>query len=298
MSRESTEKELLKKLAEVEELKNKLNKQTNFKGSEKKKRKWPFVLGGVFALLFIVANLPTPEPLTPEELAEKEAQEEAFKAEAKAKRRDKDIKSALASLETAVAAKNNSQIIKSYETLRGLDKNAVSSFSAEYEVAKAKAEEAARIRKLNNLGNFYIGNYVDDFGDSTGSKFIGYKGSGTFSNSATEGSRLSFWIAIDGPTDFDISLYEYAGKNPVKDIFGGDAFVMRFRYSDITGEVTCKNAGDRISCGPTNSARLVDALKQAGQLKFSIYNQRTTSSQYSFVVNANGFSNALRKLQE
>lgn len=298
MSRTETEKELLKKLAEVEELKKQLNTQDTIERVSKKKSKWPLILGIIFAFFIVIAMLPEPEPLTPEELAEKKARAEAIEADAKAKTLAADIKSTRISLEAAISANNNARIIEKYKALKKIDESAAADFATEYAAAKAKIEEAARIRKLNNLGNFYIGNYVDEFGDNTGEKFIGYKGSGKFSNSATEGSKLSFWIAIDSPTEFDVSLYEYAGKNPVKDIFGGDAFVMRFRYSDVTGQVTCKNSSDRISCGPSNSSRLIDALKQANQLKFSIYNQRTTSSQYSFSVNANGFSNALRKLQE
>lgn len=168
------------------------------------------------------------------------------------------------------------------------------------QLAKEKAElaEKERKRKLNYTGNFTLGNYTDEFGDKTQERFVGYRGVGKFSNSATEGSSLKFWIAMDSVTDFDISLYEYAGKNPVKDIFGGDEFVIRYRYSDITGQVTCKNYSDRISCGPQNSAKLHAALKEADKVKFSIYNKRTTSSQYFFNVNANGYSNAIRKLSE
>ena len=287
MARKATEKELLKKIAEVDELKKKLDEEESQKANRKKKSKWPLILGGIFAFFVVVAMIPEPEPLSPEEVAEKKAQ--ALKS---------DTQSTKSSLEAAISAKNDKRIIEKYEALRKLDQTGALEFSADYEDAKAKVAEAARLRKLNNLGNFYISNYVDEFGDKTGQKFIGYKGSGKFSNSATEGSALSFWLAINSPTEFDVALYEYAGKNPVKDVFGGDAFVMRFRYADVTGEVTCKNSSDRISCGPSNSARLIDALRQANQLKFSIYNQRTTSSQYSFIVNANGFSNALRKLQE
>jgi len=303
LAREDIEKELLRKLAEVDELKKKLNSETSQepftqKPLIKKKSKWPWVVGAVFAAIVAVSMLPDPTPLTPEELAAKEARVAAIKAELKASTLEKDILRTKTSLKSAIEAKQHSRVVEKYEALAKLSENSAEDFSQDYQVSKSNIEEAERIRKLNDLGNYYMGNYVDEFGDNTGQKFIGYKGSGTFSNSATEGSRLSFWIAIDSPNEFDVSLYEYAGKNPVKDIFGGDAFVMRFRYADVTGQVTCKNSSDRISCGPQNSASVINALKQANVVKFSIYNQRTTSSQYAFTVNANGFSNALRKLQE
>ena len=46
---------------------------------------------------------------------------------------------------------------------------------------------------------------------------------------------------MDSSSDFDISLYEYAGKNPVKDIFGGDEFVFSLPLDSTAQlEETCE----------------------------------------------------------
>lgn len=282
-------------MAEVESLKAEIDREGM---SKKKSSKGKYIFGGIIAVLIVSAMAFSPEPLSPEEIAAKEAIE-----------KEDSISRLKTALAVDVLSGEEQSYIDKYNELLTLDETSALAFSDKYSSAKniiekrnakndAERKERERLAKLNFTGNFYIGNYVDEFGDDTGQRFVGYKGNGKFSNSATQNSALKFWIAIDSETDFDLSLYEYAGTNPVKDIFGGDKFKIRFRYDDITGNLTCSNAGDRISCGPQNSAKLINAMKTAGRVQFSIYNARTTSSQYYFEVNANGFTNAMRILNE
>lgn len=303
-----TEKEklLAQKIAEVEALKREIAAQSTAaeKGKSNKGVFKKIIVGGLalFVGIPLLVAAISEAGMTPEDKAIRKAEQAEKLATAKTQReqrtKETQVAALIAKLEAAVKAENTKSLVQTAESLEKIAPERIKDYENEIKNARAKELEILRVQKLNDTGNFYIGNYVDEFGDKTGKKFVGYKGNGTFSNSATEGSRLAFWVAMNSTTKFDISLYEYAGKNPVKDIFGEDEYVIRFRYSDTTSQVTCKNAGDRISCGPSNSSKLHAALKVAGKVKFSIYNRRTTSSQYSFEVNANGYTNAIRKLQE
>ncbi|WP_409433335.1 hypothetical protein ACJ3XI_02200 [Litorimonas sp. RW-G-Af-16] len=313
----SSEKEklLLKKLAEVDALKRELDAENlkAFKPAKKAKKKFlpKLVLWGALIFIGLPIGIATIAELsmTPQEKEARETERadklDAIKIKIATEKAERDAASALLRIDElvkkadlALENKNAEVLLATVTELENLKPEKTKKYAAAIADAKAEKIEKERKRKLNFTGNFTIGNYTDEFGDRTTEKFVGYRGSGQFSNSATEGSPLNFWIALNSQTDFDISLYEYAGNNPVKDIFGGDAFVIRFKYDDQTGSVTCKNSGDRISCGPQNSAKLHNALETANQVKFSIYNKRTTSSQYSFIVNANGYTNAMRKLYE
>ena len=298
------EKLIAKKLAEIESLKKEMS-QDNL-GSKKeikvnKLKLWQIILG-VFILFTVVLPLSIGfifnSSLSPEERAAREIRIAKAHTEQQAATKKRKLDAAIQNVSSSIKAKNDAQILKSISELKKISPEEASKYKNDFKLSKAAIANKERQRKLNYLGNFYIRHYVDEFGERTSDKFIGYKGSGQFSNSATEGSDLNFWIAIDSAHEFDVSLFEYAGNNPVKDIFGGDAFIIRFRYSDVTDQVVCKNNGDRISCGPKNSGKIISALKVASTVKFSIYNQRTTSSRYFFTVNANGFTNAMRKLNE
>ena len=267
---------LAEKLAEVERLKAEIQNdgvqrqynpgshvtKTKKKGSTFKK----ILIGGaaLFIGLPLLLSAVTEAGMTPEEKEARKIEQESQAAARKAKddsdKRETEIASLTSKIEDSIKNKESKALIANYSKLEKIDSEKVKKFTAAYNEAQQLENEKERKRKLNFTGNFTIGNYTDEFGDLSGEKFVGYRGSGKFSNSATENSRLNFWIAMDSSSDFDISLYEYAGKNPVKDIFGGDEFVIRYRYSDITDQVTCKNHGDRIACGPTNSAKLHSAM--------------------------------------
>lgn len=297
------EKLLAEKRAELYALEAEVSREKALasKLTPKRKKVWPKVVGGlavIFIGLPLLISAISESALTPEQKAERAARLEASKVERELIAKAAKIESLEKSIERAVLSNQEGLLVSYVAELKELDPEKAASYKDKVEKVKSANAEKERIRKLNDTGNFTIGNYTDEFGDRTSEKFVGYRGRGTFSNSATEGSALKFWVAMDGPTEFDISLYEYAGDNPVKDIFGGDAYVIRFKYSETKGQVTCKNHGNRISCGPQNSAKLHQALKISNQVKFSIYNQRTTSSQYFFTMNANGYTNAMRKLYE
>lgn len=293
----SKKEELLaKKLAEVDALKKEIEENASGTlGSRKatKKRKVGLKTKLFWSALALFVGLPalistiSVSTMSPEK-----------KAELLEVQKSEKISGIVKRIEAARDGSRYDELIREVEELRKISPQQASIFEAELRSAEDAIAEEQKLRELNSTGDFYIGSYVDEFGEGTGDKFVGYKGRGTFSNSATQDSKLDFWIALNNPKEFDIALYEYAGDNPVKDVFGGDTYIIRFRHADETGQVTCRNYSDRISCGPENAAKLHAALKSANQVKFLIVNQNTTSSQYSFSVNANGYSNAMRLVGE
>jgi len=287
------EKKLAQKKAKIEALEKKLQEKGKNRSLLSK-----IVWGAVFMfiglpVLFAIAIELSLSPEDREARALKAAAEEIERHKVLS---EEKIKKTIQNLETSIQNSNHSSIVKYYDALKTQAPEKAKSFESDVQKSKSVVAEQERIRKLNFTGNFYIGTYVDEFGDKTGEKFVGYKGSGKFSNSATENSSLNFWVAMNSSSEFDIALYEYGGKNPVKDVFGRDSYIIRYRYSDVTGQVTCDNRGDRISCGNVNSQKLHQALTEASKVKFSIYNDKYRTSQYFFTMNANGYKNAMRKL--
>ena len=63
-------------------------------------------------------------------------------------------------------------------------------------------------------GNWEIGYYVDDFGDKTNDSYVIGTFTGTFSNSATSGSRLTVYVYLDPvyPSITQIRLLEYGSS--------------------------------------------------------------------------------------
>ena len=84
-----------------------------------------------------------------------------------------------------------------------------------------EAEEKLRLANLNNTGIWSVKFYVDDFGEPTKKGYIinTKKIRGTFSNTATQDSKLDVEFVISGHpkrVSVEIYLYEYAHNNPVK----------------------------------------------------------------------------------
>lgn len=109
--------------------------------------------------------------------------------------------------------------LKKFEDLKELDElNETSLFE---ELTKEKIDfyssECEKYTELNNLGNWRVVNYRDDFGELTGRRGLNLSAEGSFSNSATSNSLLRIDFAwnqtnLENPTFY---LYEY-GRNPVR----------------------------------------------------------------------------------
>jgi hypothetical protein len=163
---------------------------------------------------------------------------------------------------------------------------------------KEKARiDSIKLVNINNLGNWSINHYVDDFGEATKEPYITTFVNGTFSNSATTNSELNVRFLID-KDDIRIQLYEYAGNHPIK----GEGLVMfkirdknnkefniRAHNSDY-GNTTVESEHNRI---------LRNILISGGNIKFVAETGGLgTPSIYKFSIdNADYFENALTKMK-
>jgi hypothetical protein len=166
--------------------------------------------------------------------------------------------------------------------------------------AKEVAEkERVRLANLNNTGMWQNTFYVDDFGEQTKDAFIRNAEliSGSFSNTATQDSKLNVRLLIDGSAKMAIVLYEYAGNNPVKDV-STTAYTVRIKDRDGKKyELRATNGSDRLVLGSVDSGVLNQVLLKGGQIQFWLQNLGTPTTQYQFTIaNADWYGNAYQKL--
>ena len=67
---------------------------------------------------------------------------------------------------------------------------------------------------LQISAEWYIGDYVDSFGDKTGNHFVGYKVKGKMQNSATSRADAFLTMLIDDNNDIRFDIYNYSFDNP------------------------------------------------------------------------------------
>ena len=166
---------------------------------------------------------------------------------------------------------------------------------------KAEEEERIRLANLNNTGMWLVGHYVDDFGEPTKTKYITNTNyiRGTFSNTATQDSRLNIKFLITNSTDVDIQLYEYAGNNPVK-AYTSDEYTVLLQDKDRNRyRLKAINYSDRLSFNKEASWRVHHSLEKGGRVSFKIIEDETPTTIYEFTIqNADFYDNAYRKLRE
>ena len=141
------------------------------------------------------------------------------------------------------------------------------------------------------LGAWSISEYVDEFGTSTGEKYVFSSGEyGKFSNSATTNSKLEANVLVDC-NSISIKLYEY-GDQKVTGTFSKNPY--RVGVLDESGNKywfsgEMKQQGDRVSI-TDNKRQMMTLLKKRQTLKFYVENSEYTTSKYSFNIDTTGFS--------
>ena len=170
--------------------------------------------------------------------------------------------------------------------------------------------------EADETGMWSINYYVDDFGGATNVGYITNTSliKGTFSNVATQDSKLNVRFIIEDSQSVFIQLYEYGGTNPVKDYSSNsytgliqdkdgnrERFTMR-TYSDrlkFAAEITTYISSDgklEFSYG-THPKWIHDTLIKGGTVKFRITEKEYGTTIYKFEIqNADGYDNAYRKL--
>ncbi len=172
-------------------------------------------------------------------------------------------------------------------------------------IAKKRKEEEEkdkiRLENLNNTGIWQVNYYVDDFGEPTKEGYIRNKYTirGTFSNTATENSKLDVKFLISEAYDVDMMLYEYAGNNPVKAYSSKKYKVLIQDKEGKRMTLYATNSGDRLNFNTTSSRKVHNKLLKGGRLKFKIIEVDTPTTQYFFEIEkADWYENAYRLLKE
>ena len=134
-----------------------------------------------------------------------------------------------------------------------------------------------------------VANYVDEFGDLTGDKFLSNTiYDGKFSNSATTNSELKVRFLVD-KDEVNIQLYEY-GSRLVKS--GIDDYRVSIKYGDNVETFNkIQLLGDRLEITNHNAKKLLNILKEYNNVKFHIDGYYT--SEYDFTLTNNSEFNSI-----
>jgi len=172
---------------------------------------------------------------------------------------------------------------------------------AEKNKKEAEEKEQIRLANINNTGMWSVNHYVDEFGEPTKQSYITntLTISGSFSNTATQDSRLNVTFLISNSSNISIQLYEYAGNNPVK-AYSSNSYSVLIQDKDGKRlKLTATNYSDRLHFDESESWQLNNALMKGGSLKFKIIEIETPTTQYEFSIeNADYYENACRKRKE
>ena len=142
-------------------------------------------------------------------------------------------------------------------------------------------------------GNWFVEDYVDDFGDSTGSSFCYTVCDGTFENTATSGSDLIASVYFDSYNEvFAIRLLEYS---KAKASYLSNAHItLKCKVDDYVFEdmlIGNPPNGDLIlSNGNAGYKKIFKYLDEGKEIRTVIY---IDNSKYNFTISGNGFAEAL-----
>ena len=149
------------------------------------------------------------------------------------------------------------------------------------------------------FGYWKIAYYVDEFGDKTNEKYVRADLSGTFSNTATNGSKLNVSFLIDSDS-FDIKLFEY-GDNLVKNSYSrSEKYVVKVKADDgetITLSANMWSGNDRITFDRTSENQIMNIMKTAKQIKFFVYPSNWTTTKYNFTVKTGNFPDLIGQVR-
>lgn len=167
-----------------------------------------------------------------------------------------------------------------------------------------KQQQAPQPSAQANQHTWNVGNYVNEFGDPTGFKYVYTETTGRFSNSATNNSALTVVVMpfrgenIHGDTLGNVSfkLLEYGnhwvkGKGVLNvSAKGNDGKIIKaLCYNDNRGETVLH--GYSTGLEPDS---IFNMLLAGGKVMFSMETSKAPYSSYKFIiVNADGLQEAL-----
>lgn len=158
-------------------------------------------------------------------------------------------------------------------------------------------QDSIRRANIHELGIWKIGEYVDDFGEPTGEKFLYANVSGVFSNSATARDILGVKVKVfnDGSIglyydEYNDGTYENEKIRNIK-IVNKEARKVYESLWDARNPDDCLFDNDESS--PRESMTLEEVLTKEGEYEFYINLKYNTK--YQFIINSNYLENAILK---
>ena len=120
---------------------------------------------------------------------------------------------------------------------------------------------------------------------------------GTFSNTATQDTKLNAFIMITSSSKIAIQLFEYAGNNPVKASRSTSYTVLLQDNDGVRTELKAVNTSERLIFNKQASKQIHNAFLKGGTVKFRITQDDRQTNQYKFdIQKSNYYENAYRKL--
>ena len=149
--------------------------------------------------------------------------------------------------------------------------------------------QSVRSKEIEKM-QWEVKNFVDDFGDPTGNRYLSAESKGTFSNSATNDSPLFAQLLVTTGHS-GLFLYEYRRSSPAVGFIGNGIIRLRNQAGKtitlFSFDSWSSNTGLLID--KSNSKQLVDFLSMAeGEIQVVVRDEY--SSVYRFSLNATGFS--------
>lgn len=141
-----------------------------------------------------------------------------------------------------------------------------------------------------NFGSWEKGEFVDEFKQPTGKKYIATRVNGSFSNSATTNSDLIAALQIT-TDDVAIMLWEY-GWNSVKCSYKWDDYTITMKDTNGTKHYldgTMYSGSSRIYIDDSDKSTVINALKKSGTVSFYIVLSDRTTTNYLFTVETSNF---------
>lgn len=164
-------------------------------------------------------------------------------------------------------------------------------------IAKAQ-RDSIRLANIDDIGEWQIGDFVNDFNEPTGKHYIYKSELGSFSNSATANSKLLVTIQAyaysDGNLSLNITCDEYCNGTSDENYFGTHCKVVcsatRMVYDGSYGSLT---EYDENGNSTGNELKFLDLFKNENAFSVTAYHKYSTIYKYS--INPKGFNNALLK---
>jgi len=161
-------------------------------------------------------------------------------------------------------------------------------------VGDKDGEQDVKIPVPTGTGAWEIHNYIDEFGEEGSGKYLSIMGKGTFSNSATTGSRMAAILFVSKSGGMSFRLIEYNSSIvksddsydcKIKDA-AGDVITMVLRNND--------ESGNMFSWNEEENNNLHKALLKGGDITVSIRERYaySTPDTYLFKMDVTGFEKA------